>query len=248
MVGTKTSFTSYCCSGWAARLSPVFLVLVAVFHLFAMEANAQPSNIVTEIRQAFASHKELSRVANYLNLGEKEILQSLVKGQTGSGYTFFAPTNWAFVRMLPQDISDPFFVDSKLRHDVLLHHFVRRSLTKDDLLTKSELIMADEKSSTLTHNASNGDVPVQINKANINLEAIRLASGMGVIYVVDQVFVTPQQIDEAIRRHPAVETPWGPIDPQGQINNQDVESQTVVVDLVAEFLREEAAAAAGGHH
>lgn len=93
-----------------------------------------------------------------------------------------------------------------------------------------------------------GDVPVQINKANINLEAIRLASGMGVIYVVDQVFVTPQQIDEAIRRHPAVETPWGPIDPQGQINNQDVESQTVVVDLVAEFLREEAAAAAGGHH
>lgn len=84
---------------------------------------------------------------------------------------------------------------------------------------------------------------VQINRANINIEPIHLSSGLGVIYIVDQVFVTPQQIDEAIRRHPAVETPWGPIDPQ--TNNQDVESQTVVVDLVAEFLREEAAAA--GH-
>jgi hypothetical protein len=71
---------------------------------------------------------------------------------------------------------------------------------------------------------------------------------MGVIYIVDRVFATNQQIEEAIRRHPAVETPWGPIDPtqQGNVNNQDVESQTVVVDLVAEFLREQAAAAAAG--
>ncbi|XP_057377722.1 uncharacterized protein LOC130699384 [Daphnia carinata] len=246
MVGTKTRFTSYNCSSWTARLSPVFVILLAVFHLFAMEANAQSSNIITEIRQAFASHKELSRVANYLNLGEKEISQSLMNGQTGSGYTFFAPTNWAFVRMLPQDISDPFFVDAQLRQNVLLHHFVRSSLTQDGLLSKSELIMADGKPSTLTHNAANGGVSIQINNANINLEPIRLASG--IVYIVDQVFVTPQQIDEAIRRNPAVETPWGPIDSQGQINNQDVESQTVVVDLVAEFLREEAAAAAGGHH
>lgn len=87
---------------------------------------------------------------------------------TGSGYTFFAPTNWAFVRMLPQDISDPFFVDAKLRHDVLLHHFVRRSLTKDDLLTKSELIMADEKSSTLTHNAPNGMTKFSSDKLIVN--------------------------------------------------------------------------------
>ncbi len=72
---------------------------------------------------------------------------------------------------------------------------------------------------------------------------------MGVIYIVDRVFATNQQIEEAIRRHPAVETPWGPIDPSqhvGNVNNQDVESQTVVVDLVEEFLREEAAAAAAG--
>ncbi len=74
---------------------------------------------------------------------------------------------------------------------------------------------------------------------------------MGVIYIVDRVFATNQQIEEAIRRHPAVETPWGPIDPSqpvmiGNVNNQDVESQTVVVDLVEEFLREQAAAAAAG--
>ena len=71
---------------------------------------------------------------------------------------------------------------------------------------------------------------------------------MGVIYIVDKVFASNQQIEEAIRRHPAVETPWGPVDPalQGNVNNQDVESQTVVVDLVAEFLREQDAAAAAG--
>lgn len=71
---------------------------------------------------------------------------------------------------------------------------------------------------------------------------------MGVIYIVDRVFASNQQIDEAIRRNPASETPWGPIDPshQGNVNNQDVESQTVVVDLVAEFLREQAEAAAAG--
>lgn len=140
-----------------------------------METNAQSSNIVTEIRQALASHKELSRVANYLNLGEKEILQNLVTSQTGlqldhflfylnvkeeivtgSGHTFFAPTNWAFVLMVPQDISDPFFVDAKLRQNVILHHFVRQSLTTDDLLKKSELLMADEKPSTLTRSGANG--------------------------------------------------------------------------------------------
>lgn len=82
---------------------------------------------------------------------------------------------------------------------------------------------------------------LKINKANINLRSIPIGSNLGVIYIVDKVFVTHEEIWEAIKRHPASETPWGPIDPNE--NSGNVESQTVVVDLVAEFLREEAAAA-----
>ena len=74
----------------------------------------------------------------------------------GTQFTFFAPTNWAFVRVMPMDVADPFFVDSKLRQDVFLHHFVQRSMTKDDLLNNSELVMADQKPSSLTHSGPNG--------------------------------------------------------------------------------------------
>lgn len=246
MFASITSFTSYCCTSRTERFNAVFLLLLALglFQPFAMEVDAQQAtpNVISEIREALSGHKELSRVVNYLNLGEKEFLKTL----TGTQFTFFAPTNWAFVRVMPMDIADPFFVDSKLRQDVFLHHFVKGSVSKDNLLNNSELMMADQKPSTLTRD-SKADGPILINKANINLEPVFLPT-MGVIYIVDRVFATNQQIEEAIRRNPAVETPWGPIDPsqQGNVNNQDVESQTVVVDLVAEFLREQDAAAAAG--
>lgn len=169
--------------------------------------------------------------------------------------------------MLPQDIADPFFVDAQLRKNALLHHFVGRSLTKDDLFLNNELIMADQKPSTLTRIASTSKNylshriygfwmglnktqisiyldGLKINKANINLKSIPIGSNLGVIYVVDKIFTTNEEIEEAIKRHPAVETPWGPINPNENNGQTDVESQTVIVDLVAEFLREEAAAGA----
>ena len=51
--------------------------------------------------------------------------------------------------MLPQDVADPFHVDSELRNSVLLHHFVKRKLSPNDLETSSELLMADGKPSKL---------------------------------------------------------------------------------------------------
>ena len=181
------------------------------------------------------------------------------------GYTFFAPTNWAFVRMMPQDIADPFYVDTELRTTVLLHHFVRQKLSADDLLKTTELMMADKKPSNLTRSSSPSKPftslfnltsylvleilivvtctdGVQINKAKVNLDPIHFGSNTGVIYIVDKVFTTHEEISKAIERNPASETPWGPIHPQSNpANNGDnVESQTVVVDLVAELLRDEA--------
>ena len=54
---------------------------------------------------------------------------------------------------MPMDIAVPFFVDSKLRQDVFLHHFVQGSVSKDNLLNNSELMMADQKPSTLTRDS-----------------------------------------------------------------------------------------------
>lgn len=217
-------------------------LLVAGLDQLSM-ANAQPttgSNVIAEIRRALESNTELRNVVKYLNLSEAVLLQKLT--QTGNGVTFFAPTNWAFIKMLPQDIADPFSVDDELRETVLLHHFVQNSLTPNDLLKAQELIMADQKPSTLTRIANSG---VKINRANINMKPIPIGSNLGVVYVVDHVFTTAEEIQKAISRHPAVETPWGPIAPQdAQNTGENVESHTVVVDLVAEFLREEAAAAA----
>lgn len=66
------------------------------------------------------------------------------------GYTFFAPTNWAFARILPQDIADPFLVDIQFRTKVLLHHFALQNLTTEfwesiDSLNLLILTMASNK-------------------------------------------------------------------------------------------------------
>ncbi len=70
---------SYCCSSRTERFNAVFLLVLALglLHPFAMEAQQTPPNVISEIRDALAGHKELSRVVNYLNLGEKEFLQNL---------------------------------------------------------------------------------------------------------------------------------------------------------------------------
>ena len=77
----------------------------------------------------------------------------------------------------------------------------------------------------------------RIDEATVDLKSIQLGNGMGVVYIVDRVFTTHQDIDEILKKHPVSETPWGPVDSSNNAENgQQVESQTVVVDLVAEFL------------
>lgn len=44
----------------------------------------------------------------------------------------------AFVKMVPQDVTDPFFVDSQLRTNLLLHHFSLYKRTADNLLEASK--------------------------------------------------------------------------------------------------------------
>ena len=68
-------------------------------------------------------------------------------------YTFFAPVSSSFSMAVPADAVDPFSYDKQLRHNVLLRHFIRRQLTKDDFEAKSliELTMADNTLFKLEH-------------------------------------------------------------------------------------------------
>jgi hypothetical protein len=61
-----------------------------------MEVDAQQatSNVISEIREALSGHKELSRVVNYLNLGEKEFLKTL------TGSTSLRLDNRVFLNIL----------------------------------------------------------------------------------------------------------------------------------------------------
>jgi uncharacterized surface protein with fasciclin (FAS1) repeats len=64
-----------------------------------------------------------------------------------------APTSEAFYNAIPQDIANPFYYDNQLRRDVLLRHFVRRSLDMKDLknVRLIELKMADNTHFKLEH-------------------------------------------------------------------------------------------------
>jgi hypothetical protein len=56
--------------------------------------------------------------------------------------------------VIPQDIANPFSYDKQLRTNVLLRHFIRRSLAKEDLeaANLTELTMADNTLFKLEHN------------------------------------------------------------------------------------------------
>ena len=56
--------------------------------------------------------------------------------------------------MLPADAANPVYYDNQLRRNVLLRHFVRRSLGKKEIkdVDLTELIMADNTQFKLKHN------------------------------------------------------------------------------------------------
>lgn len=78
----------------------------------------------------------------------------------------------------------------------------------------------------------------EINGATIEGQSIPLRGNLGHVYLVDRVFTTREEIEKSLKKHPPKETPWGPID--SPAHNPEVESQTVVVDLLAEFFADPA--------
>lgn len=214
------------------------LCVILNLHVADMASvNVDQSGIIEEVTRALAGRSDMSMVVQYLAMSKDELTASLTSQEDVEGYTFFAPKNWAFIRMLPQDVADPFHVDSELRNSVLLHHFANRKLSPNDLKTSSEVLMADGKPSKLSPAKLKTGL-AEINGGTIEAQPIPLGGNLGNVYLVDRVFTTHEEIEKSLKKHPPKETPWGPIDSPG--NNPEVESQTVVVDLLAEFFADPA--------
>lgn len=118
-------------------------------------------------------------------------------------YTIFVAENSALFFLIPQDVGNPIYSDSKLRRDVLLGHIVRGRLSSDDLVQQSVVVMANNQTVQISREA---DV-TKINEATVS-ESIRLQS-LGNIFIVDRYFVDRERITESIRKRPQKFGPLG---------------------------------------
>ena len=167
----------------AASLLVVLLLFVAVANSAPTNKrstdglNKKPTdNIIQQVIKALTGRDNMGRVIEYLEKTEQDLNEKLpaldpgnliqfvilkliiiiiiytIEGKANE-YTFLAPTSSAFLLAVPQDIANPFSYDKQLRHNVLLRHFIRRQLTKDDFEAKSliELTMADNTLFKLEH-------------------------------------------------------------------------------------------------
>lgn len=156
-------------------------------------------------------------------------------------YTFFVPRDSAFFNMLPQDTADPFVIDSDFRHQVLLNHFVRQRLYAKDLVDGFSFTTANNQTVTV----SQKDGVTRVNDAEI-LESDVFIYNLGTVFVIDQpLFVSSDMIYQVLEKHASELTPFGSFggsDGSGVPSSPDdkVEHQTVVVDLLAEFMASEA--------
>ncbi|KAI9555401.1 hypothetical protein GHT06_017916 [Daphnia sinensis] len=176
-------------------------VLLAVFFTVASSQATTETDIVTEILQALKGHDELWRVADYLNSSRTTLVKELPLETSGRklSYTFFAPTSMAFLSQMPQDTVDPLNVDDNLRTKVLIRHFARQRVSASDLDKLDKLVMADSKEAVLTRTTdTQANV---INEAEIQPGAIQLPDNIGTIYTVNRVFMTGEEVSQAISAH-----------------------------------------------
>jgi len=180
-----------------------WLILSGIL-LATLSSSLGSVDLLSEIQAALAGHEDVSYVLDYLKLSQEQLAKDLPSGN-GETYTFFAPNNNAIIFSLPQDVVDPFIVDSQFRHKVLLAHFVRQDLPDFVFRGKFMITMANDNKYPLALNPEDGGV--RLNGANI-LGVIPLET-MGNIYVIDEIFADQEDIYEAIGNVPPKFGPLG---------------------------------------
>lgn len=156
------------------------LAVLAVFSIVGIVAGlAAETGLSADILKAIKGKEDLNRVSDYLErfsegfnkdfpavgagkffshvhdiMNQYWIISCVIDGKKAA-YTFFFPTSFSFMRQLPQDVADPFFLDEEFRRSVFLRHVVRQSIAPKDLEKLNKLVMADSKEAVITREAGN---------------------------------------------------------------------------------------------
>ncbi|XP_046652608.1 uncharacterized protein LOC124343336 [Daphnia pulicaria] len=175
--------------------------LLAVTVSSATTSTQTGADLVSVILASIKGRNEMDSVARYLEMSRDALAKELPLESSGRklSYTFFAPTSFAFTMQMPLDAVDPLVVDESLRNKVLTRHFARQRVSSDDLSKLDKLVMADAKEAALTRTADTKTN--RINNAEIQPGAIQLSNNLGTVYFVDRVFMTGEEVGEAIRAH-----------------------------------------------
>lgn len=140
--------------------------LVCTIFLVTWSTSSASGDLLSEIQSALADREDVSNVLDYLKQSEEQLAKDLPIGNhlwslfkhfiklplrpidcagDGQTYTFFAPNNNAILNSIPQDVADPFQVDSGFRRNVLLGHFVRMDLPDAVFRSRSIITMANDE-------------------------------------------------------------------------------------------------------
>jgi len=178
--------------------------LVSIIFLVTWSTSSASGDLLSEIQSALADREDVSNVLDYLKQSEEQLAKDLPIGD-GQTYTFFAPNNNAILNSIPQDVADPFQVDSGFRRNVLLGHFVRMDLPDAVFRRRSIITMANDERYLLARSSADGKV--QLNGANI-LSVVPLKT-TGKVYIIDQIFAKEEDIYEVLDNMPPTFGPLG---------------------------------------
>lgn len=132
----------------------------------------------------------LARVNGLSTLADAVEIAGLVRTlNTGGPFTVFAPTNEAFAA-LPEDVLESLLNDPEALRNVLLYHVAAGEFLAEDVVTLTELEMANGQ--TVTIDAGDG---VKVNDANVI--ATDVLGKNGVVHVIDAVLVPPMDLERA---------------------------------------------------
>ncbi|EFX90097.1 hypothetical protein DAPPUDRAFT_232528 [Daphnia pulex] len=161
-------------------------------------ATKTEEDLVSVIIASLEGRSEVGIITEYLEMSRDALTKELPLENSGRklSYTFFAPTDFSLFRRMVQDTVNPLTADGAFRNKILLRHFARQRVSSDDLSKLDKLIMADAKEATLSRIA---DTKInRINNEEILPGAIQLANNLGIVHVVDGVFMTHDEMSEAI--------------------------------------------------
>ena len=176
VVPLKTTGKVYIIDQIFAKEEDIYEVLDNMPPTFGPLGQPLQNLLFSEINFALRNRNDASYIRDYLDLSYNDLSLDLPSGfnlkgsyhqvywefhgseyvanphvtDENTSYTFFAPSNGAIRSVLRQDVANPFYANDRFRNNVLLAHFVRRRLSKEELRHQSVLTMANNQTAVIT--------------------------------------------------------------------------------------------------